>query len=654
MQIKKIIFQNHSFHYLIIEKFLHAHFLIDNSKILFAIPNNSSGISVWYKGKIQLLPDTLKIQTAKINEFIHFTLLFQIKLKSEAFTIQNAIAGGIRFIRNFNDTKNAYPHQQEFSLTFLKHFIKQDKNNILIYRNDSYMPENFLITLKLQNKLEFKNLSFPLILKDQTRIKFKFTGRVKYKDPLFPYTADFRKKILSPEAYTLFSYIRNQKLNTLIDNLLFDIAFLSYKNKLLAGSYKFLTYFGRDTLLFLHILRKTLSNKVFLAGLNSVISRVNNKGEVAHEENIGEWLIYERLINPSLDTHDYKMIDDDFLLPIVMNDFLKLKTFNTMEKLDFLKKIKDKLVLNINFILNKLTLNFPIKLKKDSLVGDWRDSEAGLGFGLYPFSVNIGFSKKSLDCIHYIKKFLIKNNICKNNDFINFNMTNFNKKYKKLYSKFKVKLNRSEIQDSLTQYFDFLSHKNIHFQHTIENLPDNINFFALSLDKNLQPLKILHTDIVFLIEQLPLNSNELTCLLDHIFLEFPYGLYTDIGFIIANPAYTNSTSYFSMFDDFRYHGTVIWGFQNNYIISTILQKIANTMLLTSDKRKKITKIFKNQIDILLKSAEELWSFEYKNNKYIFKNFYGETDSNSVQLWSCTFLGAIYYWLKHFKELENDN
>ncbi len=90
------------------------------------------------------------------------------------------------------------------------------------------------------------------------------------------------------------------------------LAFLAYEEKLLAGSWRFLTYFGRDTLLALRLLLPVLQPRVVEAGLGAVIDRLGPGGDVAHEEAIGELgHLREGLESAVL---DYAMVDDDFLL----------------------------------------------------------------------------------------------------------------------------------------------------------------------------------------------------------------------------------------------------------------------------------------------------------------------------------------------------
>ncbi len=73
------------------------------------------------------------------------------------------------------------------------------------------------------------------------------------------------------------------------------LTFLSYKEKFLAGSWRFNTYFGRDTLMSVRLLMPALTPEAVEAGLGAVLTRLSPQGEVAHEEDIGEFAILDHL-----------------------------------------------------------------------------------------------------------------------------------------------------------------------------------------------------------------------------------------------------------------------------------------------------------------------------------------------------------------------
>jgi hypothetical protein len=96
------------------------------------------------------------------------------------------------------------------------------------------------------------------------------------------------------------------------------LSFLTYQDKFLAGSWRFDTYFGRDTLITGLLLAPVLDPQAVESAIASVLDRLASNGEVAHEEDIGEFAVLRNMREGRgrVDTpvYDYGMVDDDFLL----------------------------------------------------------------------------------------------------------------------------------------------------------------------------------------------------------------------------------------------------------------------------------------------------------------------------------------------------
>lgn len=66
------------------------------------------------------------------------------------------------------------------------------------------------------------------------------------------------------------------------------LSFLSYSEKLLAGAWRFLTYFGRDSMISALLMQPVLSSTAMEAVIGAVLERVNRTdGSICHEESIG-------------------------------------------------------------------------------------------------------------------------------------------------------------------------------------------------------------------------------------------------------------------------------------------------------------------------------------------------------------------------------
>jgi hypothetical protein len=117
----------------------------------------------------------------------------------------------------------------------------------------------------------------------------------------------------------------NAQANATSQNAL-DLSFLTYSTKLLAGTWRFLTYFGRDSMIAMLLLKDKLSNEALEAGIGAVLERSNATGTLCHEETIGDYATLLNSLNniTSTDpTYDYKMIDTDFYLqPLLAQYFL--------------------------------------------------------------------------------------------------------------------------------------------------------------------------------------------------------------------------------------------------------------------------------------------------------------------------------------------
>ncbi|EKG09248.1 glycogen debranching enzyme [Macrophomina phaseolina MS6] len=206
-----------------------------------------------------------------------------------------------------------------------------------------------------------------------------------------------------------------------------SLAFLSYTDKLLAGAWRFLTYFGRDSMISLLLLQPILSEGeggTIEAVIGAVIERINRTdGSVCHEETIGDYATYLNLQQNILSTapqYDYKMIDTDFLLPIVLYEYFVRSDVGRVRKDDFFSTLATVDPANEGFdygtlvlisaekIMN-ITSTFAVKggqvrenlihLKEGQAVGQWRDSTYGIGGGRIPYDVNTALVPAALRAI---------------------------------------------------------------------------------------------------------------------------------------------------------------------------------------------------------------------------------------------------------------
>jgi hypothetical protein len=106
-----------------------------------------------------------------------------------------------------------------------------------------------------------------------------------------------------------------------------DVSFLTYAQKFTAGGWRFLTFFGRDSLISLRLLMPLLSSSAIEDALGATIERTNITGALTHEETIGDYASFVNIGNNmsylGRQTFlDYKMIDTDLLSLPALSHYL--------------------------------------------------------------------------------------------------------------------------------------------------------------------------------------------------------------------------------------------------------------------------------------------------------------------------------------------
>lgn len=146
-----------------------------------------------------------------------------------------------------------------------------------------------------------------------------------------------------------------------------------------------------------------------------------NEGTVCHEEVLGDYATYLNLkdgINSTQPRCDYKMVDTDFMLPVAMkNYFVDTSSGRNRSKSFFdtqasflvenkgmsyirLAQLTAEKIMRISspFAQSQIKENL-IHLNAEQPVGEWRDSNNGLGGGRIPYDVNTALVPAGLRAI---------------------------------------------------------------------------------------------------------------------------------------------------------------------------------------------------------------------------------------------------------------
>jgi hypothetical protein len=364
-----------------------------------------------------------------------------------------------------------------------------------------------------------------------------------------------------------------------------SLAFLSYSNKLLAGTWRFLTYFGRDSMISMLLMESILSNEAIEAVIGAVLERINRQdGTVCHEEVLGDYASYLNLqegVSSASPRCDYKMIDTDFMLPIAMQRyfvdgagqsrkddfFAKTGTFlaaNSGMKYSSLAEVTAMKIMRIAapFAKSQSKANL-IHLNDGQSVGQWRDSGNGLGGGRTPYDVNTALVPAGLRAIAALSRagFFPDHPELKTTA----------DQYAQIWEDetlpfFEVNVKQADAKARVQSY---VSSAGLSVPSNAGSITDDIKFYGLAIGGTVNSgnaVPVMNTDDCF--RHFFLNTTNQTQLssfleqsADHVLQPFPVGLNTGVGLVVANPAYANDASYAAGFSQRDYHGTVVWSFQ---------------------------------------------------------------------------------------------
>ncbi len=447
------------------------------------------------------------------------------------------------------------------------------------------------------------------------------------------------------------------------------LAFLSYREKSLAGSWRFNTYFGRDTLMSLRLLQPVLRPSASEAGLASVLARLSPEGEAAHEEGIGEFALLARQGQSDAPTFDYGMVDTSLLLLPVLADYLDTPAGRqrgsrflatpiiTLNPETPSGRTGDLVLRNLRWVF-QATESFAraplpthlIALKPGHPAGQWRDSDDGLGSGRYAYDVNAVLAPAALRAIA---------RLCDRGLLAPYlNQSDQGALCREAQSRariwqrnapplFALRLDQSDARQKIAAYAASLG---ISAKPAIAAVgPQGLRFHALSLDAQGKAIPVLHSDEGFaLLFSEPL-ADDLALMVEAMMRPFPAGLASSAGLMVANPAFA-SADLQARFGSGAYHGTVIWSWQQAMLAAGLDRQLSRKDLPPAIRARLVAA--RAWAGHAMRSTHtlansELWSWRVSHRTgqpaQIRPVAYGAAakdadESNAAQLWSTVQLG----------------
>jgi hypothetical protein len=407
-------------------------------------------------------------------------------------------------------------------------------------------------------------------------------------------------------------------LNTASQNLInqqpdqtTSLSFLSYTEKLLAGAWRFLTYFGRDSMISALLLEPVLSQgngSATEAVIGAVLERLNRSdGSVCHEETIGDYATYLNLENNITSTapgFTYPMIDTDYYLPVLMAQYFNsspsrvgpllsrsagsIDVQNRNLTYQALALINAQKIMNITaaFAQNQTAANL-IHLKPDQIVGQWRDSTYGLGGGRIPFDVNTALVPAALRAIGQLARtpgvFPNSTNTTSWRTLADSRAQIWEENTLRFFeTNITASTARSRLQNfaNTATFYDGPANAS--------SLPSsgNLTTYSIALNgyNNLSSVNVQHSDTGFRLFFVNASASTpgaaaqetrfINATASSLVRSFPAGLMTPQSMIVANPALSGSNVLIANFTNAAYHGCVIWSFQLSMMAKGLERQLA--------------------------------------------------------------------------------
>ena len=445
------------------------------------------------------------------------------------------------------------------------------------------------------------------------------------------------------------------------------LRFLSYREKFLAGSWRFQTYFGRDTLMSVRLLMPVLQPQAIEAGLGSVLARLDARGDVAHEEGIGEFAVVDRrkLRQPGdAAVLDYAMVDDDYMLAPVAATYLLDHGTPAAARAFLARPLVSEgvpgttapagkaLVRNLRYVLDSARpfADRPdpsrlIAIGKGRLTGQWRDSEEGLGRGRYAYDVNAVFVPAALESAARLLRAGLLDRYLSADDRAALTRAEAMAKVwrNRAPAMFRVAMPAAQARPRIEGYARTLGIPAAPALAALGTAP--LVFHAIALDDNGRPIPIVHSDEGFALMFDDPSPADLETYVTAAMRPFPAGLMTDIGMLVANAAQTDATVQ-GRFTPAAYHGAVVWSWQQALFAAGLERQLARRDLPPATRavltRAQATLWWAIAATRATQSSE-LWSWSYTGGRYQVVAFgAGKQDvdeSNAAQLWSTVYLAV---------------
>lgn len=613
-----------------------AHLVLDpRGRIIMALPAGNEGVALWFAGG----PVTVEGDLSEVGPGPRGTHGASVVLRlKRPLKVTRVLLGSVRMIRRRLQGEPLPPQMTRVSC--------EPQNGGLVLRRQMLhgQPLELQVEPLDQTRLQHSagDQGFSMEGQGASRVRLTVLTRTP---PLTPVPMD---QLLRRGCH--------RPTGALAD--LRALAFLTYEEKLLAGSWRFLSYFGRDTLLWLRLLCGALAPRVIELALSSVLRRLGPGGEVAHEEALGEWAVFERGARSpgggepeqGEQLHlDHNMVDDDFLLAPVAAHYLLDDPQGPARARAFLasrtaagESHEQLLRRNLELVM-RLAEPFAAEPRWTNLIhlgpgrwaGNWRDSDQGLGGGRCPWDVNVVLVPAALAAASRLYESWRQ-------PVPAARALRLERAWSAARGRFQVQLSAELAARRIRRY---AATQGLDPAPALASLQGPLRYDALALDHQGRPLEVMHSDHGFELLFARPTPPQLERAARLLLRPFPAGLRSPVGLLVANPALAADTELQQRFSRDHYHGAVVWSWQQAMLAAGLAHQLRRrdlppaTAELLGRAHQVVLGLIRQTRDL---RTSELWSWTVEQGAMTVVPFgqgAGHHDeSNALQLWSTVYVG----------------
>jgi len=286
-----------------------------------------------------------------------------------------------------------------------------------------------------------------------------------------------------------------------------------------------------------------------------------------------------------------------------------------------------------------------IGLKPGFSVGDWRDSEDGIGRGRYPYDVDAVLVPAALEAAAQLNDSGLLSPYLNPTDRALFarapQMASVWRA--KAPQLFEVAIPRKQADGAIEAY---ATSQAIAAQPALAALgPEDLRFHAIALDASGKPIPVMHSDEGFALLFADLDAEQVDRAVTGLTRPFPAGLMTDAGMLVANPAFC-APALQARFSRNAYHGTVVWSWQQALFAAGLERQLQRHDLAPSVRTHLLEaqRVLWSAINATRSiNNSELWSWSFDAGHYRVAPFGAAAadadESNAAQLWSTVYLAV---------------